>query len=157
MNWLTSPQSNRSPTADTVKTFSNFSPHPIYLKDKIWPTVEHYFQAQKFAGTQMEEQVRLASSPMEAAKMGRNRQYPLRPNWEAIKEEFMYEALIAKFTQHLDLRQKLLETGDAELVEHTSNDRYWADGGDGSGKNRLGQLLMKVRTALREQQPLRSP
>jgi ribA/ribD-fused uncharacterized protein len=136
--------------------FSNFSPHAIYLKGKSWPTVEHYFQAQKFAGTQVEEQVRLASSPMEAARMGRNRQHPLRPDWEAIKEEFMYEALLTKFTQHPDLRQRLLATGEAELVEHTSNDRYWADGGDGSGKNRLGQLLMKVRTALREQHSLRS-
>jgi ribA/ribD-fused uncharacterized protein len=136
--------------------FSNFSPHAIYLKGKNWPTSEHFFQAQKFVGTPIEEKIRLASSPMAAAKMGRDRHHPLRADWEAVKEEIMYEALLAKFTQHPDLRQKLLETGEAELVEHTSNDHYWADGGDGSGKNRLGYLLMRVRSALRKQPPVNS-
>ena len=42
-----------------------------------------------------------------------------------------------------------MKTGDAELVEHTKNDRYWADGGDGTGRNRLGQLLMELREQLR--------
>jgi ribA/ribD-fused uncharacterized protein len=44
--------------------FSNFSPHPITLKDKTWPTSEHYFQARKFAGTPDEEEVRRSKSPM---------------------------------------------------------------------------------------------
>ena len=50
----------------------------------------------------------------------------------------MHEAVLAKFTQHADLREILLATGDARIVEHTENDAYWGDGGDGSGKNRLG-------------------
>ena len=62
----------------------------------------------------------------------------------------MRDALRAKFTQHPSLRSLLLHTGDAELIEHTKNDRYWADGGDGTGKNRLGQLLMELRTELRK-------
>ena len=61
----------------------------------------------------------------------------------------MLEALQAKFTQHPELRDVLLATGDANLVEHTDNDAYWADGGDGSGKNMLGKLLMRVREQLR--------
>ena len=43
--------------------FSNFSPHPVTLKGRTWPTSEHYFQAQKFAGTDYEEAIRLAKSP----------------------------------------------------------------------------------------------
>jgi predicted NAD-dependent protein-ADP-ribosyltransferase YbiA (DUF1768 family) len=43
----------------------------------------------------------------------------------------------------------LLGTGEAELVEHTRNDNYWGDGGDGTGKNRLGQLLIELREELR--------
>jgi predicted NAD-dependent protein-ADP-ribosyltransferase YbiA (DUF1768 family) len=43
----------------------------------------------------------------------------------------------------------LLATGDAILIEHTRNDDYWADGGDGSGKNKLGLLLMQVREELK--------
>jgi len=131
--------------------FSNFSPCPIELKGRVWPTSEHYFQAQKFSGTEHEEAVRLAKSPMVAARMGRSRARPLRADWEAVKEQLMREVLRAKFTQHPRLKSLLLSTGDAELVEHTKNDRYWGDGGDGSGKNRLGELLMELREELREE------
>jgi N-glycosidase YbiA len=130
--------------------FSNFSPHPFELKGRVWPTSEHYFQAQKFAGTEHEEAVRMAQSPMAAAQMGRSRERPLRPDWESVKDDIMREALRAKFNQHPALRSMLLATGDAELIENSGNDNYWADGGDGSGKNRLGQLLMDLRAQLRE-------
>ncbi len=129
--------------------FSNFSPHPIVLKGKTWPTSEHYFQAQKFAGTPDEEEVRLAKSPMIAAHMGRSRKRPLRKDWESVKDQIMHEAVLAKFTQHADLRETLLGTGNARIVEHTEKDRYWGDGGDGSDRNRLGEILMRVREELR--------
>src|ERR1043166_3576917 len=101
--------------------FSNFSPHPFELKGKIWPTSEHYFQAQKFVGTEHEEAVRLAKSPMVAARMGRSRARPLRADWEIVKDDIMREALHAKFDQHPALRSLLLKTVDADLVEHTAN------------------------------------
>jgi ribA/ribD-fused uncharacterized protein len=129
--------------------FSNFSRHPVFLKGKRWSTSEHYFQAQKFAGTEHEEAVRLCKTPREAANLGRSRKLPLRRDWEAVKEDVMLEALRAKFTQHEDLREILVGTGEALLVEHTANDSYWGDGGDGSGMNRLGQLLMRVREELK--------
>jgi len=128
--------------------FSNFAPSPIRLKDRLWPTVEHYFQAQKFAGTEHEEEIRLTNSPMVAARMGRARSRPLRPDWEHVKEDVMREALWAKFTQHAHLRDLLIATGKRPLIEHTKNDRYWADGGDGKGRNRLGVLLMELRAEL---------
>lgn len=129
--------------------FSNFYRATIYVGGKSWATTEHYFQAQKFSGTEYEGMVRQAKSPGEAAGLGRRRDFPLRPDWEKVKEKVMLEALRAKFTQHEDLREILLATGDAEIVEHTTNDSYWGDGGDGSGKNRLGHLLMQVREELR--------
>ncbi len=134
--------------------FSNFSPHSITLKGKTWPTSEHYFQAQKFAGMSDEDEVRQAKSPMIAARMGRSRKRPLRKDWESVKDQIMHEAVLAKFTQHGDLREILLGTGDAKIVEHTENDAYWGDGGDGSGKNRLGQILMRVREELRAGGPI---
>jgi ribA/ribD-fused uncharacterized protein len=127
---------------------SNFSRHPIELDGYVWPTSEHYFQAQKFFGTPAAEKVRLAPSAGDAARLGR-RLPGLRPDWEAVKEEVMLRALRAKFSQHGKLRRALLDTGGVELVEHTRNDRYWADGGDGLGRNRLGRLLMQVREELR--------
>lgn len=131
--------------------FSNFAPFPVEINGKFWPTTEHYFQAQKFVGTAREEAIRLAASPMIAARMGRSREYPLRPDWEEAKDALMYQAVLAKFMQHGELREMLLATGDAEIVEHTRNDRYWGDGGDGSGQNRLGKTLMQVREELRQQ------
>ncbi len=131
--------------------FSNFSAHSVELKGRVWPTSEHYFQAQKFAGTEHEEAIRAAKSPMVAARMGRSRERPLRPDWEAVKDDIMREVLRAKFAQDASMRSLLLSTGDAELVEHATHDRYWADGGDGSGKNRLGQLLVKLRRELRRE------
>lgn len=135
---------------DPYGCFSNFYPAPVRLKGRSWPTTEHYFQAQKFAGTPHEQAVRAAKTPMLAARMGRDRALPLRRDWEAVKDGVMREAVRAKFEQHADLREVLLATGDARLVEHTENDAYWGDGGDGSGRNRLGEILMEVRAALRE-------
>lgn len=136
-------------TSGEYGCFSNFSRHAIHLKGKRWPTTEHYFQAQKFAGEPDEEEIRTAGKPSLAASMGRDRKRPLRRDWEGVKDKIMLGALRAKFTQHDDLKATLLGTGDAKLVEHTENDSYWGDGGDGSGKNRLGLLLMQLRTELR--------
>lgn len=88
---------------------------------------------------------------MEAARMGRSRKKPLRKDWESVKDQIMRKAVLAKFTQHDDLQELLLSTGDAKLVEHTTNDSYWGDGSDGSGKNMLGRILMEVREQLRLQ------
>ena len=140
-------------TSGEFGCFSNFSRHSIFLKGKRWPTTEHYFQAQKFQGTEHEEAVRLCKTARDAANMGRSRKLPLRRDWEGVKDQVMLEAVRAKFTQHDDLKAILLGTGDAKLVEHTANDSYWGDGGDGSGKNRLGQLLMQVRDELRTATP----
>lgn len=62
----------------------------------------------------------------------------------------MRDAVMAKFSMHDDARRALLDTGDARLVEHTEVDRYWGDGGDGSGLNKLGLILMETRDRLRD-------
>lgn len=98
---------------------------------------------------QIQEKIRQIVSPMDAALEGRDRQNPLRPDWEEVKDEVMLQALRMKFNQHPEIAKRLLATGDAILIEHTQNDAYWADGGDGSGKNRLGLLLMQVRDELK--------
>lgn len=129
--------------------FSNFAAYPIELNGKIWPTSEHYFQAQKFAGSEHEEAIRQEKSPMIAARMGRDRSKPLRTDWETVKDDVMRDAVRAKFQQHPTLRETLLATGDATIVEHTDRDSYWGDGGDGSGKNMLGLILIEIRNELR--------
>jgi ribA/ribD-fused uncharacterized protein len=138
-------------TRDEYGCFSNFWAAPIEVDGKRWPTSEHYFQAQKFAGTPRAEEIRRTPSPMIAARMGRSRRFPMRRDWERVKDGVMRAAVLAKFTQHEDLRTILLGTGDAVLAEHTENDSYWGDGGDGSGRNVLGRILMSVRDELRRQ------
>jgi len=133
---------------DEFGEFSNFAPYPITLDGERWPTSEHYFQAQKFEDAAYRQNIRKVNSPMIAAKMGRDRRQKLRRDWESVKVEVMRAAVLAKFTQHVELRALLASTGNAKLVEHTVNDDYWGDGGDGSGKNMLGRILMQVRELL---------
>jgi hypothetical protein len=116
-----------------------------------WATSEHYFQAQKFIDTPYLEKVRQTKTPKDAANMGRNRSLPLRSDWEQVKDDVMRKAVLQKFRTHADIREILLTTGDEVLVENTSIDYYWGCGKDGSGKNKLGQILMEVREILRNE------
>jgi ribA/ribD-fused uncharacterized protein len=138
---------------DPYGAFSNFAAFPINLDGRVWPTTEHYFQARKFQDEEHQEAIRSEPSPMVAAKMGRDRSRPIRGDWESVKESLMRDALVAKIAQHAEVRRLLLATGEARLVEHTSNDSYWADGGDGNGRNRLGELLMELREQFRSVLP----
>ena len=95
-------------TSDDYGDFSNFAAWPIKVDGKTWPTSEHYFQAQKFLDEKYREEIRRVSSPMVAARMGRDRSKPLRKNWESVKEQVMRKALRAKFEQHPELRARLL-------------------------------------------------
>lgn len=128
--------------------FSNFSAHGFELDKFWWRTGEHYFQAQKFAGTEFAKRIREAKTPKQTATMGRDRSFPLRHDWEAVKDEIMKKAVLQKFQTHADIREILLSTGDESIVENSPIDYYWGCGKDGSGKNRLGQILMEVRQIL---------
>jgi ribA/ribD-fused uncharacterized protein len=135
-------------TSEAFGEFSNFAEYPIEMDGVKWPTTEHYFQAQKFLDKAYRQQIRKAKSAMQAARLGRDRKYKLRPDWESVKIGIMHAAVKAKFTQYEDLRMLLLSTGTAKIVEHTVNDDFWGDGGDGRGKNMLGRILMQLREEL---------
>ena len=124
---------------------SNFYESPIEDENIIYPTVEHYFQAQKTLNREEKLKIAKASKPAKAKKMGR--QVNLRKDWEDIKLQVMEKALRQKF-QDPALCEKLIATGDEELVEGNPwGDRYWGVC-KGSGKNKLGKLLMKIRKEL---------
>lgn len=130
--------------------FSNFSPHGFTLDGRYYPTSEHYFQAQKFVHSPDDfEAVMNASRPMRCAEIGRERHRPLREDWESVKDDVMRRAVRAKFDAHPELRELLLSTGEEELIEKTSGDYYWGCGTDGTGKNRLGEILMELRLGLK--------
>jgi N-glycosidase YbiA len=135
---------------DPYGFLSNFAPYPIFIENELWKTVEHYFQASKFNDRSIKLKIMGMDSPMKAANEGRNRDNLLKKDWENIKEDVMRRALRSKFLQHPKLRKELILTGSNVLIEHTVNDSYWADGGDGTGKNRLGRLLMEVRDEIQK-------
>lgn len=134
---------------DPYGCFSNFSRHGITCDNVWWPTVEHYFQAQKFVGTPYAERILHAATPKYAATLGRSRQVPLRADWEAVKDAIMVQAVLCKFTTHPKLKALLLATADEPIVENTTGDYYWGCGATGTGLNKLGIILMEVRAQLR--------
>ena len=117
--------------------FTNYVMCKVQVDGETWPTTEHYFQAQKLVGTPYVQVICHLATPREAFDFTRKPEvyFWCRSDWEQVKEDVMKKALRAKFTQHNELRLKLLSTKNCELVEHTSNDNYWGDGGDESGKN----------------------
>lgn len=128
---------------------SNFSHHSVYIDGIIWPTTEHYYQAQKFKSKEHQELIRSTPSPLLAKKQAYQilKQYA-RTDWITVREFIMLKALRAKFSQHPDLAKKLLSSANRKLIELTNSDKFWGDPGDGSGQNRLGELLMQVREEL---------
>ena len=134
---------------DEYGCFSNFSPHGIEEDGEWWPTVEHYFQAQKFSDAVYREKIRRAGTPKDAKTLGWDRKVLIRSDWDDIKDEVMLRAVGRKFFTHADIREVLLATGDEELIENAPSDYYWGCGADGSGQNRLGRILMQIRDQLR--------
>ena len=129
---------------------SNFSPYGFEEEGVYWRTVEHYFQAQKFENPEHREKIRNAHSPKQAKDLGQSRAIPIRGDWEQVKEQIMKHALSLKFTNP-KMKELLLSTKKRELIENSPYDCDWGCGRDGGGKNRLGKLLMEVRSELREQ------
>eukprot|EP01133_Synstelium_polycarpum_P014183 gene14183-16723_t len=133
--------------------FTNFATgFPIDIDGQTWPTTEHYFQAQKFQDPMIRDCVRRLQSSREAMDYARANSQLVRRDWLNDNVAVMKRALNAKFNQHKSLKDMLLRTGECMLVEHTVNDKFWGDGGDGSGKNMLGVLLMDLRSEIQTQQ-----
>lgn len=149
---------------DRYGALSTLSYHPITLPDSdgkplTWSSVEHYYQASKFAGVTDQLAVKCMSEiqateiPEEAARIGEtlSRQRPdlLRKDWEIVKLQVMRTALRAKFLSHPALKSFLLSTDGSVLVESSQNDSFWGASKNGVGLNHLGRLLMDLRAELR--------
>lgn len=130
---------------------SNFHPSPILLDGIRYPTVEHAFQASKTNDVLERTRIAQAATPAEAKALGR--QVSLARGWDVTKEGRMRELVRRKFEDRA-LAMRLLETGDAELIEgNTWGDEVWgAVWRDGAwhGGNLLGKILVEVRKEVRE-------
>lgn len=135
---------------------SSFSRSPTGGSGVVWPTSEPDFQAQEAAGTPFAEEVRAQPMPVLAARRGRWRDLPRRADWNAATGDVRRPALGAKFTQHpemqhADTRALRLFAEAADTAEHTGSEAAWADRDQGTGRCRLGELLMELRGQLRGQ------
>jgi ribA/ribD-fused uncharacterized protein len=154
--------------------FSNFYPHELTYRGKTYPTAEHAFQAAKFdydgaspQSLEYAEIIRTTPSPAKIFVLARQKKTGglkwrtdlnetivayrekaiLRPGWNKERVLIMEEIVRIKFQDPV-LRKVLFDTGDRKLIEHTHRDSFWADGGDGTGQNMLGVILMKIRAEL---------
>ncbi|MGB0580464.1 MAG: NADAR family protein [Limisphaerales bacterium] len=137
-----------SGVSDKNGFFSNYASYPVNLEDKVWPTAEHYFQARQFKDQSLDSELVKYKSASIAVRISRENSGKKRSDWDKVQDKIMYEVVKAKFSQHEILREKLLATGDSPIVQHSPDNDYWGDGGDGTGKNKLGKILMKVRKEL---------
>lgn len=128
---------------------SNFFPVWVKLGRQMFPTTEHAYQAAKTKDENERMKIAQAKTPGEAKRLGRK--LDIRENWEEIKYNVMYELVKQKFSKDNNLKQKLLDTDEAELIEgNTWGDQEWGVY-KGKGKNLLGLILMEVREKLRKE------
>jgi ribA/ribD-fused uncharacterized protein len=128
---------------------SNFWFSPIEYSGDRFDTVEHGYQAAKAAEPLDYFRIAHAKTPGEAKRLGKY--CILRSDWEQVKDKIMEDLVREKF-KIPELREKLLATGDAELIEgNTWNDTYWGRC-NGIGKNKLGQILMKIRDEIKNEE-----
>ena len=121
---------------------SNFYPASVTVDNITYPTSEHAFAAEKTLDMEKRKEIASLPTPGQAKRAGRN--LVLRENWEDIKFQAMLVVVKFKFNQHPDLKQKLIDTGDEELIEGNNwGDKVWGvDINTGEGDNWLGKILM---------------
>lgn len=135
------------PFKGKYRFLSNFYLSTINFDGIKYPTVEHAYQAQKTLDKNIQIAIASQLTPGQARMIGKN--LMLRPGWEGIKLGVMKDLVFVKFRTHEELRNRLISTGDAELIELNHwGDRFWGMC-NGIGENNLGRILMKIREQLR--------
>lgn len=132
--------------------FSNFSSFQIDYKGRHWPTSEHAYQASHFFDTapDLVEDIFKARSAHEAYKIAKSNADKAPDNWNDIKSDIMYEICRLKMDQNPYVKQKLLASGDLDIVEDSPKDDFWGWGANKNGRNELGKIWMRLRDELRQ-------
>ena len=153
-------------TRDQWGEFSNFCPlpRPIPAGPWLFPTSEHLYQACKFpTAPEIQEHISIVAEARDAARLGRNPDFPCNPRWTEQRVHAMRWVIRRKLeTLPAWMDAILLRTGDRPIVEISTRDRYWGarpeappDGNVYRGRNVLGRLWMELRQHARDDDPLR--
>lgn len=144
----------------TKACLSNFYPCEFEFNDKMFNFSEQCFMYQKallFNDFEVAEQILNETNVRQIKALGRKVKNFNNELWDKHKEDFMYNACYAKFSQNDELKDFLLSTGNREIVEASPVDNIWGIGFssdkamenvDKWGQNLLGKVLMKVREDL---------
>ena len=141
---------------------SNLYKAEIEFEGRKFPTSEHAYQFGKFKAVPGSPSYEIDLQAREWAMQAPKAHllaivahglfsWDIALGWASIKVDRMHRVLQAKFTQHDDLKIKLLDTSDAVLIEASNTDSFWGVGKKGTGQNILGKLLMQVRNDLRNE------
>ena len=127
---------------------SNFVPVKIQIEDIFYTSVEHAYQSAKTDDTDWKEYCRLEDNPTIVKRQSKN--VILRKDWETVKDLIMMELLRQKYSQE-PYRQLLLDTKNEQIQEgNWWGDDYWGiDLRTGKGQNKLGKMIMKIRTEIK--------
>jgi ribA/ribD-fused uncharacterized protein len=145
--------------------FSQWSKAPMVINGIEYVTCEQYMMAEKarlFGDAEAEAGILASQNPRVQKGIGRKVRGFDEAVWAAARDEIVYRGNLAKFTQHNDLREMLLDTGDRIIAEASPRDSIWGIGmaEDGPhvtdtsrwGLNLLGKALMRVRETLLQEQ-----
>jgi ribA/ribD-fused uncharacterized protein len=129
---------------------NNWSAHAVKYEGKQFPTVEHAFHHYKFIETapKIAQQIVEAPSPWAAMQIERKYKDRRRADWQEVKVDLMLNLIRAKAVQNKDVAACLLATGDKHIVENSPWDDFWGCGKDGTGRNMMGEILVRVRDEL---------
>lgn len=142
------------PFKDDFRWLSNFWISPVFIAGNTYLTTEHFYQANKCENQNEFAEIIELETPGQAKRAGTK--VTIRHDWDNIKLSIMTIASFSKFAQNLELAEKLIETGEEELVELNHwHDNFWGvctcDNCENiTGENNLGKILMNVRAHLQE-------
>lgn len=129
---------------------SNLWRRQVVFEEQRFSSAEHAYQYGKPMEPKVAEWLMQAPYPSLVAQLAHHLfKWQVRSDWNQNKVERMRAVLRAKFEQNPHLGLKLVQTGNAELIEASRTDTFWGIGKNGKGQNMLGRLLMQLRAELR--------
>lgn len=127
---------------------SNFWPCHVKLDGLVFRSVEAGYVAAKTLDLDIRKQVQSLETSGKCKAFGKT--IPLREDWLDVRLDIMENLLIQKFSNDLELKDKLIKTYPRQLIEgNWWGDTFWGVCRN-KGENHLGKLLMKTRKNLKK-------
>lgn len=136
---------------DENDVFGTYSDHGFELEERFWPTVEHYYQAMKFADFEYQEKIRNSKSPAIANELGHDTKQKRLKDWKKNRMLMMIRAFYTKCKAYSHIAERLMDTENDMLMENSQYDYYWGCGRDRLGHNTYGKVLINIRKKLQEE------